>query len=450
MSSSPPKKKSSGSSHRRDLRLHDGGGHDDRLRRATSTSLDVAPALHGQGGIIDVNPVPFQVRRDTDVDLPDDSVARGNIEIPEGSSRDHTTDGVDSANEKNSRNDTDGEISMLTNIFNAKGYTRDQLLAVYKHQGRNLHATVTYIVGRESEAPNIVVGNLSNVMPSFGRVEDVMNAAASTLADEEFARHLHEEDIRQLQMSGGGVQQVHNAPYARGGVVTNNGGGVISLLDEDCNVPQPRQPMSDKDKLLLRVTNELTKRQSSANKDSYSAEFFKTNVIDPLMKHKTTLLTKAQEATKSGGQASLYSDLKTALPSKIGKSPSKADSVRMAVRVWVILSEILKTVKLSRETDHDLSTYIVLMEQTFDNCMSAMIDEASNNDDMKKIKIPQVEETRGYCQDGAKKPKHPYHTCPKCQAPFVHEPPETVAIREGNKVKKLRAPVISFDICKLV
>ena len=107
----------------------------------------------------------------------------------------------------------------------------------------------------------------------------------------------------------------------------------------------------------------------------------------------------------------------------------------MAVRVWVILSEILKTVKLSRESDHDLSTYIVLMEQTFDNCMSAMIDEASNNDDMKKIKIPQVEENRGYCQDGAKKPKHPYHTCPKCQAPFVHEPPETVAIREGNKVK---------------
>ena len=303
---------------------------------------------------------------------------------------------------------------MLTSIFKGQGYTQDQLLAVYNHQGQNLNATVTYIVSRRSESPDTVVGNLSNVLPHFGRVEDVMNAAASTLADEEFARHLHEEDIRQLQMSGG-FQQVHNAPHARGGVVANNGGGVISLLDEDCDVPQPRQPMSDKDKLLLRVTNELTKRQSSANKDSYSAEFFKTNVIDPLMKHKTTLLTKAQEATKSGGQASLYSDLKTALPSKIGKSPSKADSVRMAVRVWVILSEILKTVKLSRETDHDLSTYIVLMEQTFDNCMSAMIDEASNNDDMKKIKIPQVEETRGYCQDGAKKPKHPYHTCPKCQ-----------------------------------
>ena len=138
MSSSPPKKKSSGSSHRRDLRLHDGGGHDDRLRRATSTSLDVAPALHGQEGIIDVNPVPFQVRRDTDVDLPDDSVARGNIEIPEGRSRDRTTGGVESSTENNSRNDTDGAISMLTSIFNAKGYTRDQLLAVYKHQGRDL------------------------------------------------------------------------------------------------------------------------------------------------------------------------------------------------------------------------------------------------------------------------------------------------------------------------
>jgi hypothetical protein len=132
MSSSPPKKKSSGSSHRRDLRLHDGGGHDDRLRRAASTSLDVAPALHGQEGIIDVNPVSFQAtRRDTDVVLPDDSVARGNIEIPEGRSRDRTTGGVESSTENNSRNDTDGAISMLTSIFNAKGYTRDQLLAVY-------------------------------------------------------------------------------------------------------------------------------------------------------------------------------------------------------------------------------------------------------------------------------------------------------------------------------
>jgi len=50
MSSSPPKKWSSGSSHHRDLRLHDGGGHDERLCRPASTSLDVAPALHGPGG----------------------------------------------------------------------------------------------------------------------------------------------------------------------------------------------------------------------------------------------------------------------------------------------------------------------------------------------------------------------------------------------------------------
>ena len=248
-----------------------------------------------------MNPVPFHVRRDTDIVLPDDSVARGNLDISEGRSRNCTTGGVESSTENHSRIDTDEAILMLTSIFKGQGYTQDQLLAVYTHQGQNLNATVTYIVSRRSESPDTVVGNLSNVLPHFCRVEDVMNAAAGTLADEEFARRLHEEDIRLLQMSGGGIQQVHNAPYARGGVVANNDGDVISLLDEDCNIPQPQQPMSDKDKLLLRVTNELTKRQSSANKDSYSAEFFKTNVTDPLTKHKTTLLTKAQEATKSGG-----------------------------------------------------------------------------------------------------------------------------------------------------
>lgn len=242
MSSSPPKKKSTGSSHHRDSRLHDGGGHE-RLHRPASTSLVVAPALRNHQRESGALPGRTTGCRRS---LPDDSVARGNLES-EGRSRERTTGGVDSSNENNSRNDADGAILMLTSIFKGQGYTQDQLLAVYNHQGQNLNATVTYIVCRRSESPDTVVENLSNVLPHFGRVEDVMNAAAGTLADEEFARRLHDEDIRLLQMSGGSIQQVHNAPYARGGVSTSNDGDVISLLDEDCDVPQPRQPMSDKD-----------------------------------------------------------------------------------------------------------------------------------------------------------------------------------------------------------
>ena len=169
MSSSPPKKRSLGSSHHRDLRLHDGGGHDERLRLPASTSLDVAPALHGPGGIINTNLVPFHVRRDTDVVLPDDSVARGNLDISEGRSCSCTTGGVESSTENHSRIDTDGAILMLTSIFKGQGYTQDQLLAVYNHQGQNLNATVTYIVCHRSESPDTVVGNLSNVLPHFSR-----------------------------------------------------------------------------------------------------------------------------------------------------------------------------------------------------------------------------------------------------------------------------------------
>jgi hypothetical protein len=74
-----------------------------------------------------VNPVPFQAARryaDADVVLPDDSVARGNLDISEGRGRDRTTGGVGSSNENNSRNDADGAILMLTSIFKDKGYTQ--------------------------------------------------------------------------------------------------------------------------------------------------------------------------------------------------------------------------------------------------------------------------------------------------------------------------------------
>jgi len=114
-----------------------------------------------------VNPVPFHVRRDTDIVLPDDSVARGNLDISEGRSRNCTTGGVESSTENHSRIDTDEAILMLTSIFKGQGYTQDQLLAVYTHQGQNLNATVTYIVSRRSESPDTVVGNLSNVLPHF-------------------------------------------------------------------------------------------------------------------------------------------------------------------------------------------------------------------------------------------------------------------------------------------
>ena len=93
MSSSPPKKKSTGSSHHRDSRLHDGGGHE-RLHRPASTSLVVAPALRNHQRESGALPGRTTGCRRS---LPDDSVARGNLES-EGRSRERTTGGVDSSN----------------------------------------------------------------------------------------------------------------------------------------------------------------------------------------------------------------------------------------------------------------------------------------------------------------------------------------------------------------
>ena len=151
-----------------------------------------------------------------------------------------------SGSEDSNNNDIEEAGFILTGIFQT--YTWDQLLAVYKHQGQDLTATIILIIGCGSEAPDCVVKNLANVLLAFGRTEDGMNSTG-TLADSQYAHRLQEEEIISIHNVGGGIQEVHNSPYAHEG---NADDEVVDLLSGDDNgVPQQRQFMTNKDGFVL-------------------------------------------------------------------------------------------------------------------------------------------------------------------------------------------------------
>ncbi len=91
---------------------------------------------------------------------------------------------------------------------------------------------------------------------------------------------------------------------------------------------------------------------------------------------------------------------------------------------------------LSSKVKNKLGSYIMLMERTFSNCKAALRDEMTVADEMKAMKMPAGEENCGYCDGGAMKPPSHLWICPRCDAPFMHEPPMNKDICARNKEKQ--------------
>ncbi len=100
--------------------------------------------------------------------------------------------------------------------------------------------------------------------------------------------------------------------------------------------------------VVLRVTQELCRRQTKACKDTYNADFLCKLIMGPLVKRRTYLLEKAALVNKAKGGTWLK-DLKEALPKKIKSNLLKASMVDIAIQVWgvptllwaVVLAELL-------------------------------------------------------------------------------------------------------------
>jgi hypothetical protein len=149
--------------------------------------------------------------------------------------------------------------------------------------------------------------------------------------------------------------------------------------------------------VVLRVTQELCRRQTKACKDTYDADFFRTLIISPLMDRRTYLLEKAALVNKAEGGTWLK-DLKEALPKKIKSNLLKASMVDIAIRVsWRVLSLVISNDAgaLSSKVENELGLYIMLMEHIFSNCKAALRDEMTAADKLKAMKMPAGEENRG-------------------------------------------------------
>lgn len=92
-------------------------------------------------------------------------------------------------------------------------------------------------------------------------------------------------------------------------------------------------------------------------------------------------------------------------------------------------------VKLDILPQDRLDLYIWLMEDTWDLCESLIMTEKIADKNSKPMKMPNFEMSRDY--DGNFKPPKPYHICPACTEPFMHEAVRNEEARKLN-IKKSR------------
>jgi hypothetical protein len=189
--------------------------------------------------------------------------------------------------------------------------------------------------------------------------------------------------------------------------------------------------------VVLRVTQELCRRQTKACKDTYDADFLHKLIMGPLVKRRTYLLEKAALANKAEGETWLK-DLKEAFLKKIKSNLLKASMVDIAVLVWGVLSLVISNNAgtLSSKVENEMGSYITLMEHTFSNCKAVLRDEMTVADKMKVVKMPAGEENCGYCDGGATKPPSHLWIYPRCENQFMHEPPTNKDIHARNKEKQ--------------
>lgn len=200
---------------------------------------------------------------------------------------------------------------------------------------------------------------------------------------------------------------------------------------------------------LLKVRKMLETR-SSKNNETESLAFWKTSIMDKLLEHRDELLmnTSLVDAYLSRG-GEMVSQLTEVFPSKVTAKITKPKIVDICIATWRILEVVVfhPQVNLNHRATHNLNDYIGTMERSFNYCRSVALEEMATEKTEKSLKMPPDEELRGYLEDGAKAPPKAYRMCPRCNEPFMHEPPTNKDFRESNaKAEREYAKVMQqFD-----
>jgi hypothetical protein len=115
--------------------------------------------------------------------------------------------------------------------------------------------------------------------------------------------------------------------------------------------------------------------------------------------------------------------LASAIPKKMIAKTTKSKIVKHMVDVWNILCILLPLVKLGRAEEHNLQSYLQLLDAIEKSCCRELAEADNEDRNAKSVKILQQErerkfkESRGFGVDSCRLPG-----CAKCGHTLIDEP----------------------------
>jgi hypothetical protein len=175
-----------------------------------------------------------------------------------------------------------------------------------------------------------------------------------------------------------------------------------------------------------RMLDKPAKRTSEDNVQSSSSATMRVMIESVAEKH-AYLLGLASQAGKaicfSTDQQTISDMLASTIPQRILAKTKKSKIVEHTVDVWKILHILLQLVKLGRAEEHDLQSYLQLLDTIEKSCHWEVIEADSKDRNSKSIKILQQEREckfKGSGGFGVNSCRFP--GCAKCGHTLINEP----------------------------
>jgi hypothetical protein len=129
--------------------------------------------------------------------------------------------------------------------------------------------------------------------------------------------------------------------------------------------------------------------------------------------------------------------LASTIPQKILAKTTKSKIVKHMVDVWNILHILLPLVKLERAEEHDLQSYLQLLDAIEKSCHWELAEADNEDQNAKSVKILQQErerkfkESRGFGVNSCRFPG-----CTKCRHTLINEPHlNKIKVKHNSKLQ---------------
>jgi hypothetical protein len=164
-------------------------------------------------------------------------------------------------------------------------------------------------------------------------------------------------------------------------------------------------------------------------------------MIESIMEKRKYLLGLASQVDKaivfSTDQQTISDMLASAIPQKILAKTTKSKIVEHMVDVWNIFHILLLLVKLGRAEEHDLQSYLQLLDAIEKSCHQELTEVDNKDWNAKSVKVLQQErehkfkELRGFGVDSCRFPG-----CAKCGHTLINEPHSNKAkVKRNSKLQ---------------